>query len=341
MADEKFFNKRGPFTLRELADIGESELDSNTDPDILIHDVAPLEKATSSDISFLDNPKYIETFSNSQAKACIVLSKMISQAPEGMSLLVSTKPYRSYARIANMFYPDKHVEVTNHHSTAVISKTAKIASPTFIGANAVISDGVEVGSFSNIGSGVFIGDMVNIGEGTHIGENASLSHCNIGNNCNIHPGVRIGQRGFGFDMSSEGHLDVAQLGTVIVGDNVEIGANSCIDRGSGPDTIIGDGCKIDNLVQIGHNVQIGTGCVVVAQAGIAGSASLEKFVVLGGLSGVAGHIRIAEGTQLAGRSGIMRNTSTGDRLAGNPAVPIKEFFRQISILSKLSKDKKL
>ncbi|MBI37382.1 MAG: UDP-3-O-(3-hydroxymyristoyl)glucosamine N-acyltransferase [Alphaproteobacteria bacterium] len=341
MADERFFNKRGPFTLRELAEIGESKLHSNSDPDAMIHDVAPLDKATSADISFLDNPKYIDAFINTRAKACIVLSKMISQAPKGMSLLLSSKPYRSYARIANKFYPDKYIETTDHHGTAVISKTAKIGTPSFIGANAVISDGVEIGDLSSIGSGASIGTMVNIGKGTHVGENASLSHCIIGNNCNIHPGVRIGQRGFGFDMSPDGHLDVAQLGTVIVGDNVEIGANSCIDRGSGPNTVIGDGCKIDNLVQIGHNVQIGPGCVVVAQAGIAGSASLEKYVVLGGQSGVAGHIRIAEGTQLAGRSGIMRNTNSGDRLAGNPAVPIREFFRQISLLSKLSKDKKL
>ncbi len=141
-------------------------------------------------------------------------------------------------------------------------------------------------------------------------------------------------------MSPEGHLDVPQLGRVIIGNDVEIGANSCIDRGSGPDTIIGDGCKIDNLVQIGHNVHFGKGCVVVAQVGVAGSAHLEDFVVLAGQSGVAGHIRIAAGTQLAARSGVMRNTEPGAKLAGNPAIPAREYFRQMAVLAKLAKDRK-
>jgi UDP-3-O-[3-hydroxymyristoyl] glucosamine N-acyltransferase len=151
--------------------------------------------------------------------------------------------------------------------------------------------------------------------------------------------VRIGTRGFGFDMSPEGHLDVPQLGRVKVGNEVEIGANSTIDRGAGPDTVIGDGCKIDNLVQIGHNVRMGQGCVVVAQSGVAGSTELQDFVVLAAQSGVAGHITIATGTQLAARSGIMRNTEPMAKLAGNPAIPAKEFFRQTAVLAKLTKDR--
>ena len=180
---------------------------------------------------------------------------------------------------------------------------------------------------------------MSIGAHTHIGSNASLSHCQIGARCAIHPGVRIGQRGFGFDMSPDGHLDVPQLGRVIIGDNVEIGANSTIDRGSGPDTVIGDGCKIDNLVQIGHNVQMGKGCVIVAQSGIAGSAHLEDFVVLAGQAGIAGHVRIAAGTQIAARSGAMRDTQPGSRLAGNPAIPAREYFRQLAALAKLANQK--
>jgi UDP-3-O-[3-hydroxymyristoyl] glucosamine N-acyltransferase len=141
-------------------------------------------------------------------------------------------------------------------------------------------------------------------------------------------------------MSPEGHLDVPQLGRVNIGSDVEIGANSCIDRGSGPDTIIGDGCKIDNLVQIGHNVHMGKGCVVVAQGGIAGSAHLEDFVVLAGQSGIAGHLRIAAGTQIAARSGVMRDTEPGAKMAGNPAIPARELFRQLATLAKLTNEKK-
>ena len=140
-------------------------------------------------------------------------------------------------------------------------------------------------------------------------------------------------------MSAEGHLDVPQLGRVIIGDDVEVGANSTIDRGAGPDTLIGNGCKIDNLVQIGHNVRMGQGCVVVAQSGVAGSTELSDFVVLAAQSGVSGHLKIAPGTQLAARSGIMRDTEPGAKLAGNPAIPAKEYFRQMAVLGKLAKDR--
>ncbi|MBO6783159.1 MAG: UDP-3-O-(3-hydroxymyristoyl)glucosamine N-acyltransferase, partial [Alphaproteobacteria bacterium] len=202
-----------------------------------------------------------------------------------------------------------------------------------------VEAGARLGARVTVGAGAVVGRGVSVGDGTSIGANASLSHCDIGARCQIHDGARIGTRGFGFDMSPEGHLDVPQLGRVIVGDEVEIGANSTIDRGSGPDTVIGDGCKIDNLVQIGHNVRMGQGCVVVAQAGVAGSATLQDFVVLAAQSGVGGHLTIAPGTQLAARSGIMRDTEPGAKLAGNPAIPAKEYFRQMAVLAKLAKDR--
>ena len=340
MADPRFFNNHGPIKLGDLARIGDAELDPNSDPNRLIHDVAPLETAGPDALSFLDNPKYVEAFRNSNAGACVVAAKLSDDAPSGMALLLSERPYRSYAHIAQAFYPGANAESPSSHPSAFIDPTATIGEGCTIGANAVIAAKVALGDRVQVGAGAVIEQAVSVGADSEIGANTTLSHCEIGTHCLVHPGVRVGQRGFGFDMSPEGHLDVPQLGRVIIGNDVEIGANSCIDRGSGPDTVIGDGCKIDNLVQIGHNVQMGKGCVVVAQAGIAGSAQLEDFVVLAGQSGVAGHIRIGAGTQVAARSGAMRDSEPGAKLAGNPAIPAREYFRQLALLAKLAKDKR-
>jgi UDP-3-O-[3-hydroxymyristoyl] glucosamine N-acyltransferase len=340
MADPRFFDTQGPFTLAELARTANAELGPNSNPEQLIHDVAPLDTAGPDALSFLDNPKYVDAFRNSKAGACVVAAKFAGDAPSGMGLLLSERPYRSYAHIAQAFYPRVHAETSDHHPSAFIDPTATIGKDCMIGANAVISAKAQLGDRAIVGAGAVIGDAVTVGAETEIGANTTLSHCEIGAQCLLHPGVRIGQRGFGFDMSAEGHLDVPQLGRVIVGNDVEIGANSCIDRGSGPDTVVGDGCKIDNLVQIGHNVHLGRGCVVVAQSGIAGSAHLEDFVVLAAQAGIAGHIRIAAGTQIAARSGAMRDTQPGDKLAGNPAIAAREYFRQMAVLAKLTKERK-
>ncbi len=340
MADPRFFHNHGPIKLGELARIGNAELGPNCDPEKLIHDVAPLDAAGPDDLSFLDNPKYVDAFRISSAGACVVAEKLAGEGPSEMALLISERPYRSYALIARAFYPLTTAAAPTIHPSAVVDPAATIGEGCSIGANAVIAADVVLGDRVRIGAGAVIDAAVSIGADSDIGANASLSHCEIGSRCMLHPGVRIGQRGFGFDMSPEGHLDVPQLGRVIVGNEVEIGANSCIDRGSGPDTIVGDGCKIDNLVQIGHNVHLGKGCVLVAQSGIAGSAHLEDFVVVAGQSGVAGHLRIAAGTQIAARSGVMRDTEPGAKMAGNPAIPARELFRQLATLAKLTKDEK-
>jgi len=335
MADPRFFKNHGPFRVAELVQIADVEMASGCDPDMVIRDIAPLDVAGVDDLSFLDNTKYLDAFRASKAGVCVVAKKFAEDAPAGMSLLISENPYRAYALIAQAYYPNTQAEASDHHPSAVVDPTATIGNDCVIGPLAVIGADVALGDNVIVGAGVAIDRAVTVGSGTSIGANTSLSHCDVGSNCLIHPGVRIGQRGFGFDMSPEGHLDVPQLGRVIVGNDVEIGANSCIDRGAGPDTIIGDGCKIDNLVQIGHNVHLGNGCVIVAQAGIAGSAHLEDFVVLAGQSGIAGHLRIAAGTQVAARSGVMHDTEPGQRMAGNPAMPAREFFRLLAKWRKL------
>jgi UDP-3-O-[3-hydroxymyristoyl] glucosamine N-acyltransferase len=338
MADPRFFENKGPLSIGQLAEVAGATLSDGANSDLLIEDVAPLDTAGPGHVSFLDNRKYIPTFEASKAAACIVSPAFADRAPEGMVLLLSETPYRGYARIAHAFYPDVSGS-SEIHATAFVDSTAVLGDGISVGANAVIEAGVRLDAEVRVGAGAVLGAGVTVGPRTVIGVGASMSHCDIGASCDIHPGVRIGTRGFGFDMSAEGHLNVPQLGRVIVGDNVEIGANSTIDRGAGPDTVIGDGCKIDNLVQIGHNVRLGKGCVVIAQAGVAGSATLEDFVILAAQSGVAGHITVAPGTQLAARSGLMRDSEPGAKLAGNPAIPAKEYFRQMAVLAKVTKDR--
>ncbi len=200
-----------------------------------------------------------------------------------------------------------------------------------IGAQAVIGDGVVIGANTVIGKGV------QIGSGSRIGALCTISHTIMGSQCIIHRGTHIGQDGFGFAMGRGGHVKVPQLGRVMIGSHVEIGSGTCIDRGAGPDTIIGDGCKIDNLVQIAHNVQLGRGCVVVSQVGISGSTVLEDGVVAGGQVGIAGHLTIGAGAMLAARSGVTRNLEGAKAYGGTPAVPIKDWHRQVVALNRLIK----
>ena len=338
MADKRFFANEGPIALGDLTEVAGATLSDGADPDLMIEDVAPLDVAGAGQISFLDNRKYLPAFEASSAAACIVAPSLADRAPAGMALLLSDAPYRGYARIAHAFYPGRSPD-GGVHPSAFVDESAELGADVSVGANAAIAENVQLSANVIVEAGAVVGRGVTVGAGTQIGVGASLSHCDIGAQCQLHPGVRIGTRGFGFDMSAEGHLDVPQLGRVVVGDGVEIGANSTIDRGAGPDTVIGDGCKIDNLVQIGHNVRLGKGCVVIAQAGVAGSATLEDFVILAAQSGVAGHITVAPGTQLAARSGMMRDSEPGAKLAGNPAIPAKEYFRQMATLAKVTKDR--
>ena len=330
MADPRFFSVEGPFSLARLAEIAGAELSDGADPERRFSDVAPLDAASPEEVSFLDNKRYLQAFQASKAGACIVEPGFADRAPLGMALLVTPTPYKAYAMVARAFYPTPS-PATKIHQTAVIDPSARIGEGTSIGPYAVIGPAVEIGARCDIGPHVVIGRGVTIGARTKIGPGASLSHCQVGEACQLHAGARIGNRGFGFTLDPEGYMDVPQLGRVLIGNGVEIGANSTVDRGAGPDTVIGDGARIDNLIQIGHNVQIGRGCVLVAQSGVAGSSKLEDYVMLGAQGGIAGHLTIGKGAQVAAQSGVMRDVPAGERVCGAPAIPIKEFFRLVSI----------
>ena len=336
MADPRFHTVRGPFTLAELAGVGRAELHPGADPAKPIRDVAPLDSAGGDEISFIDNPRYIAAFRTSRAGACIVPPERVGAAPEGMALVVSKTPYMSYALVARAFYPEPEPAAARSE-TACIDPTARIGADVAIGPGAVIGAGAGIGARSAIGACAVIGGGVVLGEACRIGPGASLAFCLVGSRVRIAAGARIGEAGFGFATGAEGHVSVPQLGRVVIGDDVDIGANTTIDRGSGPDTVIGAGTRIDNLVQIGHNVRIGRGCIIVAQVGISGSTRLDDHVVLGGQAGLSGHLTIGKGAQIAAQAGVMKDVPTGEKQGGTPALPIRQWLRHTALLARLDK----
>jgi UDP-3-O-[3-hydroxymyristoyl] glucosamine N-acyltransferase len=338
MADPRFFDRRGPFTLAELADRSAAALRPADAGGRLVRDVAPLDRAGPDDVSFFDNRLYREAFARCRAGACVVAEADAEDAPPGLALLIAKQPYRAYAAIAQAFYPPEQ-PAAGVHARAVVDGSARLGAGVAVAAGAVIEAGVEIGPGTAVGPNATIGRNVRIGRDCRIGALASLSHCEIGDRVTLHPGARIGQDGFGFAPDPRGHVKVPQLGRVLIGDNCDIGANTTIDRGSGPDTVIGPGCWIDNLVQIGHNVTIGRGSIVVAQVGISGSTHVGDFVALGGQAGLIGHLKIGDGARIAAQSGVMNDVPAGATWFGSPAAPIKEAFRQIAAVKRLGRSK--
>ncbi len=340
MADQRFFHRHKPITLEEIARVANAEIVNLACAKQKFEDVAALDIANVNHVSFLDNKKYLHEFEKTEAGACFVHPDLAKHAPDNTICLLSKNPYKSYALAAQQFYPEKKVEKTSYHKKSIIDDTAIFGEACIVEAGAVIGKHVKIGDNCIVGANSVIGEFVEIGDNCTIGMNASLSHCLLGNNIEIYAGACIGQRGFGFAIDSSGFTTVPQLGRVIIEDNVEVGANSTIDRGAGPDTVIGAGTRIDNLVQIGHNVKIGRNCVIVAQTGISGSTEFGDFVMAGGQSGFAGHLKIGSGVRIAAQSGIMRDIPAGQaEYMGSPAIPLKQYMRQVAALSRLIKQK--
>jgi UDP-3-O-[3-hydroxymyristoyl] glucosamine N-acyltransferase len=338
MADRRFFDRAGPFALDALCALSGARLVEAADGGRLVSDVAPLETAGPEDVSFLENRKYLEAFASSRAGAVFVDGKAVERAPAGMALLVSKEPYKAYALAAQAFYPTAEV-VARRAASAIIDATAVISDDCDIGPHVVIERGVRLGRRCRIGANTVIAAGVEIGDDCRIAANVTLSHCVIGSRVVLHPGVRIGQDGFGFAPDPKAPIKVPQLGRVMIGDDVDIGANTTIDRGSGHDTVIGAGSMIDNLVQIGHNVVLGRCCILAGQVGISGSTRLDDFVMVGGQGGLAGHLHIGTGARIAAKSGLMRDVSAGEAVCGSPAIPLSEFMRQTAVLQRLAKRK--
>ncbi len=334
MVDTRFFTSAGPIPLKHFVLLTGCKLRDPSDALREVKSAAPLDKAGPDDLAFFDNRKYRDLFLNSNAGACIVRPEDAESAPAGMAVLIHDNPYYAYAVAADALYPQPPVK-NKISDQAFIHDTALIGSACEIRAGAVIGPRAKIGARCLIDSTAVIGQGVIIGDDCHIGAGATLSHCIVGNRVRMYPGVRVGQDGFGYALSPKGHAKVPQLGRVLIEDDVEIGANTTIDRGAGPDTVIGKGCIIDNLVQIGHNVVLEPYCVLVAQSGIAGSSRLGMGAVVAAQGGVAGHLTIGAGARIAAKSGVMRDVPPRTEMCGIPAMPVRQFFRQVAWLEKM------
>jgi len=336
MIDQRFYDRKGPFSIAELARVGGCTL-SRGEEGTVISDVSPLDTAEPTTISVLHNAKYVDALQGSLASAVIMSAEYVDKAPLDKAILVSESPYRSYALIASHFYPDQKSD-GYIHPAASIDETASLGRGCQIGAFAVIGKRVVIGEGVSVGAHTVIGDDSEIGDGCSIDPHVTITHTIMGKNVTVKAGARLGQKGFGFFMDEKGHVSVPQLGRLIIHDHAEIGANSTVDRGSGKDTIIGQGTRIDNLVQVAHNVEFGKGCVMVAQSGVSGSTKFGDYVAAGGQVGIIDHLKIGTGARLAAQSGIMSDVEPGAVLCGSPAVPIKTFYRQVAVLQRVTRD---
>ncbi len=287
--------------------------------DILIDRAAPLANATAGAVAFFDNPRYLKDLETTQAAACLVAPAMAAKLPAGCVALVTPQPYRDFAYLLQTMYPTPQApQGVDIHPSAVVHQSAQIG------------DGTVIGALTYIGAGVCIGRDCVIDSG------CSITHSLLGDRVRILPGARLGQDGFGHAPSAQGHVKVPQLGRVIVQDDVEIGAGTTIDRGALTDTIIGEGSKLDNLIQVGHNVHIGRLCMLAGLTAIAGSTHIEDGVFIGGQTALAGHLRIGTGARIAGGSAVMHNIPPGETWGGYPARPMKQVFREHTVLAKLA-----
>ena len=330
--DGRFFGHAGPRSVAQVAEAAGLAVPASG---LMLEGVASLQAAGPTEVSFLDNRRYLAALSQTRAGAVIVHPDFVARVPPGTLPLATPEPYLAWALAAALFHPPAPVR-PGIHPSAVVDPAATVDPTAELGPLCVVEAGAVIGPRCRVGPGAVVGEAVQMGADCRIGANASLSHALLGARVYIYPGARIGQEGFGFATGPAGFVTVPQLGRVLIEDDVEVGANSTVDRGSIQDTVIGAGSRIDNLVQLGHNAQLGRCCVVVSQAGVSGSTVLEDFVVVAAQAGLAGHLRIGTKARVGAQAGVMRDVAAGTDVLGSPALPIREFFRNVAVLRRLA-----
>lgn len=339
MADPRFYDNAGPFSLARVVEITGGTADA--DIDVRVGDVADLDGAAAGQLSYCESVKFASALERTRASVVLVAPALAQSVPAGARAVVCDQPVLAFAKLATALYPTAGlIWPEGRPPVHAIAPSARVGEGTVIAPGAFIGEGAEIGDDCIIGPGVVVGRGVQIGRKARIGPHVSISHALIGDRCIIHAGTRIGQDGFGFVSGAAGHFKIPQLGRVIIQDDVEIGANVAIDRGALGDTLIGEGTKIDNLVQIGHNNRIGRRTIIVAQVGISGSCDIGDHAVLGGQVGVADHLKIGAGAFVAAKAGVTRTLEGGKVFGGFPAKPVEQWRREVGALSRLAKGRR-
>ncbi len=342
MADPRFYDNRGPFALGDVCKAVGVALPANVDAAARVLDLASLAGAGPDHLSFFAGGAHGTGLAQTGAGFCFVPEKSAKPLTlrAGTVALPCVSVQHAFAAAARLFYPDSSL-VAWSQQTAV-DPSATIGERVVLGPGVVIGPGAEIGDGTRIGPNTVIGRGTAIGRACEIGSNCTLSNAYIGDEVLILPGAQIGQPGFGFASGPSGHIKIPQIGRVIVQDRVEIGACTTIDRGALGDTVIGEGTKLDNLIQIGHNTHIGRHGIVVSQTGIAGSCELGDFVVIGPQVGLADHVKIGSGARIAARSASQQGVEVpgGQDYGGAPLKPVREWIREIHALTNLAKKPK-
>lgn len=336
-ADSRFYPSAGPITLGRLrAALGLMAAGDDARP---FRGVAPLHLAGADDLAFMEGRKNLSALKTTKAGAVVIEEAFAEHVPSGCVPLLVASPQAEFIKIARLFHPPAEPS-PGIHPSAVIAPDAVIGPGCEIGAFVFIGAGAEIGAGCILEHHSSIGPGCKLGAHGRIHAHASMAYCLAGEHVVLHPGARIGNEGFGFITTPQGqHVTMPQLGRVIIGDGAEIGAGTCIDRGAGGDTVIGAGVRIDNLVQIGHNVTIGRGAVIVGQAGISGSATIGDYAVLAGQAGIAGHLTIGAKARVGAQAGVMSDIPAGTDVVGSPAWPAKETMRAFARLRRLASSK--
>ncbi len=329
MLDTCFYISRGPLSLAALAEGLQTTLPEGALAEEMISGGAQLGTSKPGDISFLDNKRRKDQAQTAKATACFVTERLADiVGARHIIPIISKTPRAHFARAMCKLVSRK--TLISEQGEAKIATTANVHKSAIIGAGAVIGDSVQIEPYAVIGPGV------EIGANSHIGAHASLKCCVLGENCVIKPGAVIGGAGFGVASDENGIIDIPHIGRVIIGKRVSIGSQSCVDRGQLGDTVLGDDVKIDNLVQIAHNVSVGDGTVMAGHVGISGSCTIGKGVQLGGNVGLADHLTIGDGASVAARAGVMHDIPAGEVWSGIPAMPFREHMRVINATRKLA-----
>lgn len=334
MTDTSFFARGEGLALRALCELSEGELTRPETGELRLTGIATLANATGADVAFFDNPRYRSELETSRAGCILVGRKHAHLVPEGIPTIVAADVHRAFGLIGQALYPEaaapKPFVSGGVSDRAFVHPSAKLEEGVVVEPFATVGPGAEIGRGTVLSPGSVVGEGCRIGRDCRIGPQVSIQHALIGDRVILHPGVQIGQDGFGYAIGGRGILKMVQIGRVVIQDNVEIGANTTVDRGALRDTVIGENTKIDNQVQIAHNVTIGRNCIIVSQVGISGSATIGNGVAIGGQAGVNGHVTIGDGAQIAAISSVAGDVPAGARWGGTPAHDVREWFREVT-----------